>query len=143
MTNVSITGKIVALSLAFAALVMLGAGCQKATFSKGADQMIRNVNIQPGDKIGASPLKVTGEAKGPWYFEADFPIDLKDSNGKLLGQGIAQAQGEWMTEEFVKFETNFSYAPATTTDGTLTLHRHNASGLPEHDAWYTIPVKFK
>ena len=31
-----------------------------------------------------SPLKVSGEAKGSWFFEGSFPISLKDSDGNIL-----------------------------------------------------------
>lgn len=27
-----------------------------------------------------SPLTLTGRARGPWYFEASFPIELQDNN---------------------------------------------------------------
>jgi len=50
-----------------------------------------------------SPLEITGEAKGLWYFEGSFPVKLVDSKGTVLAQGQAQAQDEWMTENFAPF----------------------------------------
>ena len=38
------------------------------------------------------PLTITGRARGGWYFEASFPVELRDANGALLAQTIAQAQ---------------------------------------------------
>jgi hypothetical protein len=40
----------------------------------------------------SQPLTVTGRARGGWYFEASFPVELRDSSGALLAQTIAQAQ---------------------------------------------------
>lgn len=128
-----------------AGLVLIGGGCNlfgpKITYTNNAETMVRNVSIKPGQKV-TSPLTVTGEAKGPWYFEANFPIKLVDVNGKVLGQRGVQAQGEWMTENYVPFSVTFSFSPATTTTGVLILERDNASGLPQYDASYNIPVTF-
>src|SRR5690606_22506193 len=91
----------------------------------------------------SSPLNVAGVARGNWYFEASFPIEVVDANGKRLGLGIAEAQGDWMTEDFVPFESviEFSAVPTTQT-GKVILHKDNPSGLPEHDARVEIPVRF-
>ena len=75
---------------------------------------------------------VIGEARGTWYFEASFPIFVIDANGAKVGQGIAQAVENWMTEDFVPFTAqvtveNYS-GPAT-----LVLLKDNPSGLPEKD----------
>lgn len=94
-----------------------------------------------GDKI-SNPVKVKGEARGNWYFEASFPIRLYDANGKELAIGIAQAQGEWMTTEFVPFELELSYPTPETLTGTLVFQKDNPSGLPEFDESVSIDVKF-
>lgn len=92
--------------------------------------------------IVASPLTVKGIARGNWYFEASFPIHLYDANGKELVVVPAQAQGEWMTTEFVPFEVILTFSKPATSTGTLTLEKDNASGLPEHDDSISIPVRF-
>ena len=94
------------------------------------------------DTYVTSPLAIRGEARGPWYFEASFPIELVDSNGIQLASGVAQAEGEWMTTAFVPFRTTLTFVPGAATSGTLILHRDNPSGLPEHDAELRIPVRF-
>src|SRR5476651_630333 len=38
-----------------------------------------------------SPLTVTGEARGSWYFEGSFPVLLLDANGKELSHTTAKA----------------------------------------------------
>jgi hypothetical protein len=96
------------------------------------------------DQPITSPLKVTGKARGNWYFEGSFPVILTDENGKVVTQGVAQAQGEWMTEELVPFETLLTFTqPIQGTKGKLTLKKDNPSGLPENDKSFEVPVYFK
>ena len=94
-------------------------------------------------EIITSPFKVTGEAVGFWYFEADFPVRLYDDKDSLLATGIAMAQGEWMTENFVPFETELVFkVPKGSKSGKLVFERSNPSGMREHDRSLTIPIKF-
>lgn len=90
----------------------------------------------------ASPLQVTGEARGYWFFEASFPIRLEDESGNVLVQSIGTAQGEWMTEEFVPFTATLEFDPGTATAGVLILEKDNPSGLPENADSLEIPVQF-
>lgn len=140
-----------------ALLAALGAACARpagdvppaivdssaaAAPAAGLDSMIRLVSPLPG-AIVASPLTVSGEARGRWYFEASFPVRLLDADGRELAVAPAQAQGEWMTPEFVPFETRLTFvAPAGGGAGTLVLEKDNASGLPEHADERRIPVRF-
>jgi hypothetical protein len=93
--------------------------------------------------IVGSPLILRGEARGSWYFEASFPVKLLDDNGMPLSQTPAQAQGAWMTTEFVPFEATLTFSPPRTPNGTLVLEKDNPSGLPEHDDAFRIPVRFR
>ena len=90
----------------------------------------------------SSPLVVTGQARGTWYFEASFPVRLLDADGTILAVAPAQAQGEWMTEEFVPFAVTLVFAMPATSTGTLVLEKDNPSGLPENAASVEIPVQF-
>ncbi len=94
------------------------------------------------ESVVKSPLTVTGEARGMWYFEASFPVTVRDENDQVLGTGVAQAQGEWMTTEFVPFQTTVSFSTPSTPTGFLMLHKDNPSGLPENDAEVRIPIRF-
>lgn len=89
-----------------------------------------------------SPLSFSGKARGTWFFEASFPVHVKDANGNILGTGIAQAQGEWMTTDFVPFSGTVEFAASATDGGTVVFQKDNPSGLPEHDASVTVPVVF-
>ena len=42
----------------------------------------------------SSPLAITGQARGSWFFEASFPVNLFDDNNFLLGAATAQALGD-------------------------------------------------
>lgn len=87
-----------------------------------------------------SPLQIKGKARGTWYFEASFPLELIDANGTQLVIIPVQADGEWMTEDFVPFSATLSWPTSTTPTGTLIFHRDNPSGLPEHDKEIRVPV---
>lgn len=92
----------------------------------------------------ASPLTIEGKARGTWYFEASFPIELQSADGTVIAIAPAQAQSEWMTENFVpyKLELSFPAQPAG-SKGKLILRKDNPSGLPEHDDSLIVPITFK
>ncbi len=87
----------------------------------------------PGAVTGKE-FSVIGKARGTWFFEASFPIELIDADGTQIAQGIAQAQGEWMTEDFVPFRADIKVPDTFIGPATLTLRKDNPSGLSEHDA---------
>lgn len=87
-----------------------------------------------------SPITLEGQAKGFWYFEASFPVKLFDENGKEVGATTVQAQGDWMTENFVPFKGELSYNSIATTTGMLVFERDNPSGLPQNIEEYRVPV---
>ncbi len=89
-----------------------------------------------------SPLTVQGEARGQWYFEGDFQIELVDSEGNTLAETYATAQEPWMTEDFVPFTATLTFEAPHDERGQLIFHRANPSGLPEHDNKYVQPVIF-
>lgn len=89
----------------------------------------------------SSPLTVTGEARGTWYFEASFPVRLLDANNNEIAVAPAQAQGEWMTTDFVPYQATLTFT-ATTPTGTLILEKDNPSGEPQNADSISIPVQF-
>jgi len=101
-------------------------------------------NPRPNQEI-ESPLVVSGEARGYWFFEADFPVVLTDWDGLIIAEGIAQAKSEWMTEDFVPFEVelNFEADVSVSDKGILILKKDNPSGMSENDDALEIPVVFK
>jgi len=93
--------------------------------------------------IVTSPLEITGEARGTWYFEASFPVKLFDGNGVQLAIIPAQAQSDWMTENFVPYKATLEFEIPTTATGILVLEKDNPSGLPENADSLIVPVKFR
>lgn len=133
-----------------ALLILLGGGCGKSyTIPEdvGNAEVMADLIVvtspQPNDVI-ASPLTVTGEARGTWYFEATFPVRIIDGYGNTIATGYAEADGEWKTEDFVPFTSTLTFTgtPAT-TDGTLILAKDNPSDLPKNDAELYVPVNFE
>ncbi len=106
--------------------------------------LIRITAPRPNQAV-KSPLKITGEARGNWFFEASFPVMLTDWDGRIIAEGIATAKGEWMTTDFVPFEAMLTFIVdknVYSNKGTLILKKDNPSGLPENDDALEIPVIF-
>ena len=97
----------------------------------------------PGARVQA-PLKIRGQARGTWFFEGDFPVDLTDARGQVIARGFASAKGPWMTERFVPFQASIPFAPQSKgSSGTLILKKDNPTGNPALDDAIKIPVFFK
>ena len=118
-----------------AVLVFLPNGNSQAPFSS------ENVKVTlpfPGATV-LKKFTASGHARGTWFFEASFPVQVKDPSGNVVGTGIAQAEGNWMTEDFVRFT-----APVTIENysgpATFVLMKDNPSGLPEHDDSVSFPI---
>jgi len=94
------------------------------------------------NELVSSPLKIEGEAKGTWFFEASLPVKLFDSENNIIASGPAAAQSDWMTEKPVKFISTLVFS-TTATSGYLIIAKDNPSGLPENDASIKVPVRFK
>lgn len=109
----------------------------------GYSDLIQVTSPLAGEGVN-DPIIVEGRARGTWYFEASFPVEVFDANGKLVSGGIATAKSDWMTTEFVPFraELKFFVRPET-LNGTLVLRNDNPSGLAENEKEVRIPIVFK
>ncbi len=92
-------------------------------------------------------LEIKGQARGTWYFEGTFPVELVNALGDTVAKGIAHADGEWMTTAFVPFTVELSIPPTVTTDqtgkiGMIVLKKDNPSGDPAKDDAFEVPVQF-
>lgn len=119
----------------------------ETAYVNATDDLIRGISVSAGDRV-SSPLTVTGEARGFWFFEASFPVVLVDWDGRIIAEHYATAEGEWMTEEFVPFSFTLEFdtppGPGGPINrGALILQRDNPSGLPENDAAVEIPIIFE
>ena len=106
------------------------------------------VNDPPAGSYIASPLQISGEARGAWLNEGDFPIVLTDWNGEIIAEHFVSAEDDWMTESFVPFSGELTFESPyedgfeESARGWLIFQKDNPSGLPEHDAAVEIPVWF-
>lgn len=108
-------------------------------------ERLPRVSYPQPDQVVLSPLTVTGEAPGNWFFEASLPVKLLDASGQQLAVAPAQAQGDWMTTNYVPFQATLTFATSTvasSTIGTLIIAKDNPSGLPENDQQMAIPIRF-
>lgn len=107
-------------------------------YTNASPDLIRVELPFPGAVTGKA-FGVTGEARGYWFFEASFPVEVLDEEGNTLVSHYAEATDEWMTEDFVPFRAEIQVPETYMGRATLVLHRSNASGLPEHDASISFP----
>lgn len=109
--------------------------------SEDKSNLIKVDSPLPNETV-KNPLLVSGIARGYWFFEASFPVSLLDDDGNEIALGIAQAEGEWMTTEFVPFKVILNFDKPSTTAGKLILKKDNPSGFPENDDELIIPIVF-
>jgi hypothetical protein len=95
-----------------------------------------------GGTVGKT-FTITGEAPGNWFFEATFPIQVRDPKDDVIGRIGASALGEWMTTGQVAFKATLYLDGSYSGPATLILLKDNPSGLPENDDSLEIPIVIK
>src|SRR3989344_9467837 len=96
--------------------------------------------------VVSSPLKISGSVNGNGWtgFEAQVgTVKLQDSNGKELALGLLMATAEEWMQLPTYFETTLVFDIGKAKSGRLVLHNENASGDPERDKVFIMPIKFK
>lgn len=130
---------------AFTFLLLLTlSACQQNTINQPEPTPPENNSIQisqpqPNQKI-SSPLKIQGTAT-LWFFEAEFPITLVDSDGTKIATTQAVATEDWMTENPVPFSATLTFE-TNDTDGKIIFEKANPSGMADQDSSFELPVKF-
>lgn len=105
------------------------------------NNLIQVFSPQANEEV-STPLEISGQARGSWFFEASFPVELKDANNTLLATGIAQAQADWMTTEFVPFTVQLDFQRPLSKNGYLFFKKDNPSGDPQNDDQLILPILF-
>lgn len=108
-------------------------------YENASSDMIVVEAPQPGTVL-PKEFTISGTARGNWFFEASFPIQVTDQQGNTIYEGFATASGEWMTTDFVPYSGTVSLAGAYSGLATLILKKDNPSGLPENDASVSFPI---
>ncbi|MCC7160560.1 hypothetical protein IT399_02490 [Candidatus Nomurabacteria bacterium] len=108
------------------------------TYVNASDNLIKVDLPFPGAVTGKE-FKVIGQARGYWFFEASFPVEVLDKDGKILAKGIAKAENDWMTEEFVPFSADIKVPESYIGPAVLILRKDNPSDIREKDAHISFP----
>ena len=109
------------------------------TYMNASADLIRVSTPTPGAVTG-KPVIVKGQARGSWYFEASFPIEIRDASGTVIATGHAEAEGDWMTSEFVPFTATITTPSSFIGEAVLTLMNDNPSGMPENARSVSFPI---
>lgn len=83
---------------------------------------------------------VTGVAPNAWYFEAVFPIQIRDADDNLVATGQGHAQSDWTIPGPVPFTATITITNVYSGPADLILLRDNPSELPENSDEVTIPI---
>ncbi|GIW67677.1 MAG: hypothetical protein KatS3mg096_545 [Candidatus Parcubacteria bacterium] len=129
----------------FVLLIFLFVNNENSKFFRNISQNTSDIiifNPKENQKI-KSPLLIQGEARGTWFFEAEFNAELYDDENNLLGKAILRAKSDWMTENFVPFEGELNFKQPKTKIGKLLFLSANPSGIAEYQKIYVVPVKFE
>lgn len=96
---------------------------------------------KPGDSI-SSPVTISGRARGTYFFEGNFPVEVRSNSGEVVGRGVAETKQPWTTSEFIKFTATITFTKPFGSTGTLVLKNDNPSGDPERSIELDIPITF-
>ena len=102
-------------------------------------EQIRITSPAP-EAVVSSPLELSGEALGTWFFEGSFPFRLQSHDGDVLASGTVTTDGNWMTTDFVGFFATVDFDVEAQVPGTLILMKDNPSGLPANAASVEVPL---
>ncbi len=129
------------LPIALAAVLLAATSCTDGR--RESQETSVRVTVPERGALVASPLEVRGEARGLWYFEGRFPVELVDANDETIATSVARAQGEWTTQDYVPFEAEIDFDRPASAEGALVFRKANSSGRPENAAEVRVPVRFR
>lgn len=115
------------------------AGAPAYRYANASADDIFVISPKPGDAV-SSTILIKGYARGGWYFEGVFPVEVRGSNGLALGSGAAKAVGDWTSDSFVGFSAQIALKSLAAGRVTIVLKKDNPSGDPSKDASVSIPV---
>lgn len=83
---------------------------------------------------------ITGSAPNQWFYEAVFPIQVRDPNDNLIGTSQGQAQGDWTQPGIIGFTSQMKIDASYEGPANLIVLKDNPSGLPQNIDSVTIPI---
>lgn len=112
---------------------------QKFIYANASVDLIQVTTPFPGAVVGKQ-FSIIGSARGVWFFEGSFPIEIDGANGAPIARAIAKANGDWMTNAFVPFTASITLPDTYIGPATVLLKKDNPSGLTEKDALVAFPI---
>lgn len=97
---------------------------------------------KPYQKV-QNPIYIKGKVKGNFFFEATFPVRIEDENGNIVKNSYIMTKENWMSEDFVSFETTINIDELKIKRGFIIFEKANPSGLKENKFLIKIPVYFE
>lgn len=120
-------------------LFLMACGTQKSqTNLKNVSDYINIVSPPPFGEVSET-LIITGEARGVYFFEGDFPVEIITEDGNKIDH-YATAQGEWMTEDFVPFRFEYDISDLAPQEILVKFHRNNPSDDRSLDMVLELPL---
>lgn len=96
------------------------------------------------DAVLSSEFVVRGQARGVWFFEGNFGVEVYDASGNQLLKTYVESEGEWMTEDYVPFVRRLTLTSVPVTEtGTVVFRKANPSDRRDLDDALTIQVRFE
>ncbi|MBI4444754.1 MAG: Gmad2 immunoglobulin-like domain-containing protein [Acidobacteria bacterium] len=117
-------------------------GCSGGPQPPGAhDTGIVVLQPTPGQEI-TNPVRISGKARGLWFFEGQFPVSLRDQNGHAVARSYAKAKEEWTRPELVAFEAELEFPADSNGEAQLVFERiHQGTGAVVQS--FEVPVRLK
>ncbi|MBU0964619.1 Gmad2 immunoglobulin-like domain-containing protein [Patescibacteria group bacterium] len=115
------------------------------TFTENIGNELEKIDLitistpRPNDVL-TSPIIITGQARGTWFCEGSFAIQLKDVLGVEIGTAIATSSSDWMTEDFIPFEATLTFTEPAYGPGNLYLNKSNPSDNIDLSDQLIVPV---
>ncbi|HEV3245415.1 MAG TPA: Gmad2 immunoglobulin-like domain-containing protein [Candidatus Paceibacterota bacterium] len=83
---------------------------------------------------------ISGVAPSGWFFEAVFPIQVRDPDDNLIGTTQGRAQGDRTKAGPIAFTAQVTVDASYQGPANLILLKDNPSGLPEEMDSVTVPI---
>lgn len=117
----------------------MACGAQKSPSNlKNVSDYIKIISPTPFGEV-SDLLVITGEAKGTYYFEGEFPVTIIAEDGSKIDH-YAVAQDAWMTEKFVPFRVEIDISHLAPQEILVKLHRNNPSEKRNLDMVLELPL---
>lgn len=90
----------------------------------------------------SNPLVVRGEASAGWFFEETFSIQIRDSAGEILGEGVALAHENPYRTGSSTFEAYISYSKPESSVGEVLFFNTGARAKNGNSVIYRRAIQF-